>query len=35
VYEMWYAPEAKHWVKEWTKYPWGVMEREVMRVKVK
>jgi hypothetical protein len=35
VYEMWYAPEAKHWVKERTKYPWGVMEREVMRVKLK
>lgn len=35
VYEMWYAPDAKHWVKEWTKYPWGVMEREVMRVKLK
>jgi hypothetical protein len=35
VYEMWYSPEVKHWVKEWTKYPWGVMEREVMHVKLK
>jgi hypothetical protein len=35
VYEMWYAPEVKHWVKEWTKYPWGVLEREVMRVKLR
>ncbi len=35
VYEMWYAPEAKHWVKEWTRFPWGVLEREVMAVKLK
>jgi len=35
VYEMWYAPEAKHWVKERTIYSWGVQEREVMAVTVK
>jgi hypothetical protein len=35
VYEMWYAPEAKHWVKERTTYSWGVQEREVMAVTVK
>ena len=23
VYEMWYAPEAKHWVKEWTCFSWA------------
>jgi len=35
VYEMWYAPEAKHWVKERTVYSWGVQEREVMAIAVK
>jgi hypothetical protein len=35
VYEMWYAPEAKHWVKDRTTYSWGVQEREVMAVTVK
>jgi hypothetical protein len=35
VYEMWYAPEAKHWVKEWTRFSWGVLEREIMAVKLK
>jgi len=35
VWQLWYAPEAKHWVKEWTKYSWGVQEREVMSVRVR
>jgi hypothetical protein len=35
VSEMWYAPAAKHWVKEWTRYPWGVQEREIMAVKLR
>src|SRR5262245_4299249 len=35
VHEMWYAPEAKHWVKEWTRFSWGVLEREIMAVKLK
>ncbi len=34
-YQMWYAPEVKHWVKEWTKYSWGVQEREVMSMQLK
>ncbi len=33
-YQMWYAPEVKQWVREWTKYSWGVLEREVMSVKL-
>jgi hypothetical protein len=33
--EMWYAPEAKQWVKEWSHFPWGVQEREVISVKLK
>jgi hypothetical protein len=33
VSQMWYAPEAKHWVKEWSRFPWGVQERELMAVK--
>src|SRR5262249_505957 len=35
VYEMWDAPEAKHWVKEWTRFSWGVLDREIMAVKLK
>jgi hypothetical protein len=35
VYEVWYAPEVKHWVKEWTRFSWGVQERELMAVKLK
>lgn len=35
VSEMWYAPEVKHWVKEWTRFSWGVQERELMAVKLK
>jgi hypothetical protein len=35
VSQVWYAPEAKHWVKEWTKYSWGVPEREVISVRVR
>jgi hypothetical protein len=35
VNEMWYAPEVKHWVKEWTRFSWGVQERELMAVKLK
>ena len=35
VSQLWYAPEAKHWVKEWTKYTWGVQEREVMSMRVR
>jgi hypothetical protein len=33
--EMWYAPEAKQWVKEWSRFPWGVQERELISVKLK
>ena len=33
--EMWYAPEAKHWVKDWSRFSWGVQERELMSVKLK
>jgi len=35
VSEWWYAPEVKHWVKEWTRFSWGVRERELMAVKLK
>jgi len=35
VFEVWYAPEVKHWVKEWTRFSWGVQERELMAVKLK
>ena len=35
VSEMWYAPEVKHWVKEWTRFSWGVQERELMAVKLR
>jgi hypothetical protein len=35
VSQLWYAPEAKHWVKEWARYSWGVQEREVMSVRVR
>ncbi len=34
-YQMWYAPEVKHWVKEWTKYSWGVQERGFESVHVR
>ena len=35
VMRMWYAPEAKHWVKEWSRLPEGVQEREIMAVRFK
>lgn len=35
IHEMWYAPEVKHWVKEWSRFSWGVQERELMAVKVR
>lgn len=35
VSEMWYAPEVRHWVKEWSRFSWGVQERELMAVKLK
>ena len=35
VSQVWYAPEAKHWVKEWNRFSWGVQERELMAAKFK
>jgi hypothetical protein len=35
VSRMWYAPEARHWVKEWSRFPWGEQERELMAMKLK
>jgi hypothetical protein len=35
VSEMWYAPEVRHWVKEWSRFSWGMQERELMAVKLK
>jgi hypothetical protein len=35
IYQTWYAPEVKHWVKEWSRFPWGVQERELMAVKLR
>jgi hypothetical protein len=32
---VWYAPEAKHWVKEWSRMSDGVQERELMAVRFK
>ena len=35
VSQVWYAPEAKHWVKEWNRFSWGIQERELMAAKFK
>lgn len=33
VSEWWHAPAVKHWVKEWTRFSWGVQERELAKLK--
>jgi hypothetical protein len=35
IYQLWYAPDVRHWVKEWSRLPWGVQERELMAVKLR
>lgn len=35
IHQAWYAPEVKHWVKEWSRFSWGVQERELMAVKLR
>src|SRR3989338_8591863 len=32
--EKWYAPAAKHWVKDRTYQPWGLRERELLAFKL-
>jgi hypothetical protein len=35
IYQVWYAPEVRHWVKDWSRFPSGVQERELMAVKLR
>jgi hypothetical protein len=34
VYEAWYAPQVKHWVRERTHFNYGVRERELLNYRV-
>ncbi len=35
VSETWYAPDVKHWIKEWSLVPGGAQERELIAVRLK
>jgi hypothetical protein len=34
IHQTWFAPAAKLWVKEWSKFPWGIQERELIGLKL-
>jgi hypothetical protein len=33
IHQTWFAPAVKMWVKEWSSFPWGIQERELIGVK--
>ena len=34
MYERWYAPAVKHWIRERSRFPYGIRERELINFKV-
>jgi hypothetical protein len=34
AYEVWYAPQVKHWVRRRTHFNYGVQERELLNYRV-
>lgn len=35
IHQTWYAPDVKFFVKEWSRFPWGIQEREMIAYKLR